>query len=84
MTWDTYYLNKPTDLSTLYPLTKDMREALEDLELEQKVRRVARIVTGFIVLATFYLAYATYPEWYGYSHGSSARCSLAWPKAKEG
>jgi chemotaxis regulatin CheY-phosphate phosphatase CheZ len=63
MTWDAHYMNKSTDLSTLYPLTKDMREALEDLELEQKVRRVARAVTGFIVLATIYLGYATYPEW---------------------
>ena len=61
--WDRYYLSKPTDLSTLYPMTPEVRDSLEDRELERKVRRVARAMTAVVALTGLALIYATYQEW---------------------
>ena len=55
--WDAYCLGKPTDLSTLYPVT------VEDRKFECVMRRVVQALTTLVALIGIWLAYATYPEW---------------------
>lgn len=60
--WNSFYMNKPTDINAMYPTTESMMAALEDAVIERRVTWIARIITAIIFVVLVTIWYVMYPE----------------------